>query len=330
MIELKITSNDSGQRLNKYLLKYLNNAPSSFIYKMIRKKNIVLNDKKAKGDEILSANDSVKLYLSDDTIAKFRDSKIIKNNAETYEKSNEFNLNILYTDNDILAIHKPAGILSQKSQKNDISINEHIINYCYAHYDKAMFQTFKPSICNRLDRNTSGIILAGKTLKGSQFLSEKLKSRDIDKYYYTIVSGIVQNEIHSVAYLKKDRNNNFSEVISEEIYNKNHKNTIDFDRIETFFIPVSSNKNFTLLKIKLITGKSHQIRAHLNSLGFPVIGDTKYGDKKVNQYVKNTYKLTYHLLHAGECIIDDIIIKDPLPDLFMNICKNESLETKDI
>jgi len=330
MIELKISSNDSGQRLNKYLLKYLNNAPSSFIYKMIRKKNIVLNDKKAKGDEILSANDSVKLYLSDDTIKKFRNSNTLNVAMNTGNNSAKFDLQILYTDTDVLAVHKPAGILSQKSQKDDISINEHIINYCYNNYDMALFQTFKPSICNRLDRNTSGIILAGKTLKGSQYLSEKLKSRDIDKYYYTIVNGLISNEIHSIAYIKKDKDNNISEVISEEIYKQKHINVSEYDKIETIFIPVSSNHKFTLLKIKLITGKSHQIRAHLKNLGFPIIGDTKYGSKNINLYIKNTYKLTHHLLHAGECIIDNIIIKDPLPELFKNICENEGLETKDI
>lgn len=340
MIEINITDNESGQRLNKYLMKYLNSAPSSFIYKMLRKKNIVLNDKKAQGDELLSQGDVIKLYLADDTISKFRTtSKIVNNGATVGNKSFVTDLsrklNILYENKDIMAVHKDAGVLSQKASKEDYSINEAICDYVanndkYDHSD-----TFKPSVCNRLDKNTSGIILAGITLRGSQYLSKALKDRSLDKFYFTIVKGQFKNKITCQAYINKDSDKNLSKVISQEEYDK-FKQSKDFDsksysRIMTEFIPISSNGDSTLLKIKLITGKSHQIRAHLKYLGYPMAGDIKYGNKTYNLYMKNNYKLSNHLLHAGIVYLDkNTVINDPLPEIFIRICKGEGLDYKGI
>ncbi len=342
MVEVNIKDIDAGQRLNKYLMKYLSSAPSSFIYKMLRKKNIVLNGKKAKGDEIIASGDSIKLYLSDETINSFRtESKkaVVANGALSKNKDWVTNLskklNVLYEDNDIMAVHKESGILSQKADKNDYSINEAIVDYIsnndrYHHSD-----TFKPSVCNRLDKNTSGIILAGITLKGSQYLSRALKDRSLDKFYFTIVKGDFCERLTCMAYIIKDSAKNLSKVISEQEYNelKDEKNfnPKDYSQIMTEFIPLSSNKDSTLLKIKLITGKSHQIRAHLKYLGYPMAGDVKYGIKSYNSYMKDKYKLSTHLLHAGIVQLNEsTIIKDPLPDIFVRICQGEGLKFKDI
>lgn len=354
MVEIIIKDSESGQRLNKYLLKYLNQATSSFVYKMLRKKNIVLNDKKAQGDELLACGDNIKLYLADDTIAKFRTGSIVNekaannstnknrladksgatgatNGEHRFVKDLARNLIILYEDKDIMAVHKDAGILSQKADKKDYSINEAIVDYIRVSDKYEIIDTFTPSVCNRLDRNTSGIILAGISLKGSQFLSKVLKDRTVDKYYYTVVKGVFKSRITCQAYLAKNKDKNLSRVYSIEEYMKLSKDK-DFDdkayqMIKTEFIPISSNNNNTLLKIKLITGKSHQIRAHLKHMGYPVAGDVKYGDKKYNNYLKDKYGLKYHLLHAGEVrLSDDVVIKDPLPDIFMKICKGEGLK----
>ena len=337
MVEIKIHSSDEGQRLNKYLMKYLNQAPSSFVYKMLRKKNIVLNDKKAKGDELLKAGDCLKLYLSDETIEKFRDISLKSvDNGATYKevlfvKNLSRNLNILYEDENIMAVNKPAGVLSQKATKDDYSINEAIVDYIadndrYTHSD-----VFKPSVCNRLDKNTSGIILAGITLKGSQYLSRVLKDRSIDKFYFTIVHGDFKDRVTNVAYISKDRDKNISSVVSEIEYeslcrnNNGMKN--NYSKIVTEFIPLSTNHKSTLLKVKLITGKSHQIRAHLKFLGFPIAGDMKYGSRSYNSYMKEKYGLNTHLLHAGIVYLeDDKVIKCPLPDIFIKICKGEGLD----
>lgn len=332
MRELLIKRNDSGQRLNKYLLKYLNEAPSSFIYKMLRKKNIILNDAKANGDEILIEGDIVKLYLAEETIMKFQSSNIISDNSNSSLHWQD--LKILYQDSDVLAVHKPTNLLSQKANAKDISINEIIFDYCVNKQilSKEDLKTFHPSVCNRLDRNTTGIILAGISLKGSQMLSSVLKNREGEKYYFTIVKNDMKRRMHEIAYIKKEKKDNLSEVISEEEYKKLSCTKKDFtklyDRIETEFIPLNNKNGFTFLKIKLITGKSHQIRAHLKMLGYPIIGDPKYGDFSTNQYMREKYKLKNQLLHAGIFIFPDgRIIKDELPEQFQNICKGFGFET---
>jgi len=333
MVEINIKDNEAGQRLNKYLLKYLNEATSSFIYKMLRKKNIVLNDKKAVGDEILRLGDNIKLYLADDTISKFRSSH--NNGAMAgnhgYVKDLSIDIKVLYEDRDIIAVHKEPGILSQKAVKNDYSINEAIVDYISNNARFEHSDTFKPSICNRLDKNTSGIILAGITLKGTQYLSRVLKDRELDKYYYTVVKGIFPKNMVCKAYISKDSNKNLSTVYSVEEYDRisktNNFNPKDYSYIETYFIPVSSNNGSTLLKIKLITGKSHQIRAHLKYLGYPMAGDIKYGSNTYNSYMKEKYKLKTHLLHAGIVKLnEETTITDPLPDIFVRICKGEGLK----
>lgn len=351
MREIKISKNEAGQRLNKFLMKYLKSAPSSFVYKMLRKKNIKLNDAKAEGSELLCEGDNIKLFLSDETIDKF------KNEISSYTKSSDkrtfnrkksvenrkINLDILYIDDDIMAVNKPVGILSQKANEDDYSINEAIIDYVIQMQilDETSLDTFKPSVCNRLDRNTSGIIWAGISLKGSQELTKAFKERKIDKYYYTIVHGRFNDMLTCDGYIIRDGNSLKSEVISEEEYeririkegfdtsktNKNDFNKQGFVRISTSFIPVSTGKEYTLLKIKLITGKTHQIRAHLAKLGYPVIGDVKYGDRDVNSYMKERYGLKNHLLHAGEAFWKEknISLYSEAPEIFEKICKGEGL-----
>ena len=160
MQELHVTENEAGQRLDKLLAKFLNQAPKSFLYKMMRKKNIVLNGKKCTGNEKLKQGDSIKLFFSDETIEKF--------SAGTYAipKKEKINmLPIIYEDEQVLLMNKPIGVLSQKAKDSDVSAVEILINYLMEtnQLSKEQFRTFHPSICNRLDRNTSGILVAGKT-----------------------------------------------------------------------------------------------------------------------------------------------------------------------
>ncbi|MGN0390504.1 MAG: RluA family pseudouridine synthase [Wujia sp.] len=334
MKELQVSAKDAGQRLNKYIMKYLNQAPSSFVYKMLRKKNITRNGKKAAGDEILVENDKICLFLSDETIEKFRSAKTetalqnnIQSNNQSQNASTMRKLQILYEDDDILAVHKPAGVLSQKSQKQDYSINEQIVDYCLTHgkITKEAFETFTPSVCNRLDRNTSGIILAGITLQGSRMLSKALKDRSFDKYYFTIVKGTMKKPIHDVAYLKKDCDRNHSHVY------RTPEEAGDCSKIETAFTPISVHGDYSLLRVKLYTGKSHQIRAHLKSLGLFMLGDGKYGDETVNRMLRNRFHIKHQLLHAGMVRFPDgTVIKDPLPDYFLEIAKELKLTITDI
>lgn len=317
MQELTITDLEAGQRLNKYMMKYLNQAPSSFIYKMLRKKNITRNGKKASGDEILECGDVIKVFLADETIEKLR----VVGSAQASRQKPGITLQILYQDPDILAVHKPVGVLSQKAKKDDYSINEAIVDYCLSMriLSEKQLETFHPSISNRLDRNTSGIILAGISLKGSQMLARILKGHTCEKYYYTIVAGEMKQRIHEKAYIVKDTKKNQSKIQNLE--------SPGASMIETAFTPLCTKNGFTLLQVQLFTGKSHQIRAHLQSLGYPMAGDTKYGNPAVNRKLRERYHLNHQLLHAGRLVLPDIPeITDPLPAEFQNVADGLGLK----
>ena len=164
MKEFSISSKEAGQRMDKYLFKILNQASKGFVYKMLRKKNIVLNGKKATGNEHLKKGDSVKLFLADDTIAKFQAV------GKTVEESikNTVKLDVIYEDQNVIFINKPSGMLSQKAKEADVSVVENVTAYLLesGQLTRENLKTFRPSICNRLDRNTSGQIVAGKSLAG--------------------------------------------------------------------------------------------------------------------------------------------------------------------
>ncbi len=163
MKEIIISQNEAGQRVNKFLLKYLNKAPSSFVYKMIRKKNIKLNNKKIEGNEYVYIGDTIQIYMSDETIANFRED--VSGTHSTSSKK-KIPVEIIYLDENILIADKPTGVLSQKASKDDYSFNEALIDYLLdcGHITTEELRTYRPSVCNRLDRNTSGLILCGVSL----------------------------------------------------------------------------------------------------------------------------------------------------------------------
>ena len=257
MKEIVINENEAGQRLDKFLGKLLKEAPASFYYKMLRKKNIVLNGKKATGNEKLTAGDSIKLFLSDETFEKFAGKRQTNDLAASVPN---IALEIVYEDHDVLAINKPAGMLSQKAKKEDISANEYILQYLLESgtITRESLHTFKPSVCNRLDRNTSGILVAGKTLNGLQQMSKAFRERSMEKYYLAIVAGHISKPRRIEGFLKKDGVNNQVTILSEP--------SNDAKPIITEYRPLKLIGQVTLLEVHLITGRSHQIRAHLASI----------------------------------------------------------------
>ena len=206
MKELIIDRLGSNQRLDKYLAKYLSAANKSFIYKMLRKKNITLNNKKADGSEKLMEGDSVKIFFSDETLEKFTEGRYkASDNIIDYESVYK-PLDIVYENNDVVLINKPSGMLSQKSEPKDISLVEYLTAYLL-HSGSISYEDlniFHPGICNRLDRNTSGIVAAGKTMNGLQKLSAHFKDRTLNKYYICIVKGEITKRQLVKGYLKKD------------------------------------------------------------------------------------------------------------------------------
>lgn len=309
MRELVIGKNESGQRLDKYLQKYLKEATKSFLYKMLRKKNIKLNGGKASGGEILEPGDRVTVYFSEDTLQKFRGSTRMVHYPVT-------DLSIVYEDEQIVLLNKPVGMLSQKAESDDVTLVEYFLGYLQKTGQWKPDEAFTPGICNRLDRNTSGLVIAGKSLAGLQKMSELLKERSIDKYYLTIVEGVMTEPATVCGYLTKDNEQN-----RVRIYDTDGPGRA---RIETGYEPLQNNGSYTLLKVKLITGKTHQIRSHLASIGHPLMCDVKYGGRKQEgqrSFFLHAEKICFPVIDGAFCNLSGQTFTASVPPRFDKMIK---------
>lgn len=298
---ITVHKQEEGQRLVKLLGAYLKEAPTSFFYKMLRKKNITLNGKKADGTEKLKCGDEIRLFLSDETYEKFAGK------VQPKEKFPTAKLNIVYEDSNVIFINKPAGMLSQKSVPSDVSLNEYLLGYLEksGQWKQEESKAFRPSVCNRLDRNTSGLVICGKSMAGLQQMAALLKDRSLHKYYLCLVKGVMTESQHLEGYLLKDENSNQVKIFQKETEGAAH--------IITEYEPLYTEGETTLLKVTLVTGKSHQIRAHLSSIGHPIIGDPKYGDRKVNAFFRETHGIKNQMLHAWKLTFPELA--EPLDNL---------------
>lgn len=311
MQSFQIGPNEAGQRFDKFLKKYLPAASDSFLYKMLRKKNITLNNKKAEGKESLTQGDMVCFYFSEETFFKFSGKGLpIKGNtapetafapkiiSDDYRKAFQRlnGITVLYEDDHVIMLNKPAGILTQKASDQDLSLNEWLIGYLLnkGSVTPESLHTFKPSVCNRLDRNTSGLVLCGRSLPGSQELSRLIRERKIRKYYRVFVMGCLAKDtaaIHITGYLNKNSRTN-KVAISPKPFSQ------ESSYIETAYYPLAAYKDRTYVEVELITGKTHQIRAHLASISHPLLGDYKYGNRKWNDRYKESDGIEHQILHA--------------------------------
>ena len=272
MQKIVVLPQDANQRLDKYLKKYFKEASAGFLYKMLRRKNIVLNGKKAEGQILLCANDEITVYFSDETFLKMRGGDVQKDTGR--EVSDPDQLDVIYEDKDICIVNKPSGILTQKSKPGDLCLNDMLLTHCKAKGEvtEESLSLYKPSAMNRLDRNTSGIVLCAKTFAGAQYLSKVLKEKETVKDYHCICRGVIRDEMILEGYLKKDPKTN-TVVIEEEPFP-------DAKYIKTGITPISFGNDRTYLSVRLYPGRPHQIRVQLSHAGHPILGDYKYGTKE--------------------------------------------------
>ena len=325
MKEIIIVNKDANQRFDKYLKRYLINATPSFIYKMLRKKNITLNGKKATGNELLKEQDVVKIFFQEETLHKFTTVENTHVNAEEYQNAFRTlkDVSVIFENEHVILLNKPAGILTQKAKEDDISLNEWLIGYLLEKHKLSAesLLAFKPSVLNRLDRNTSGIVLCGKSLIGSREVSKILKDRSLDKYYRLYVEGKVKNNASHTAYLHKNEKTN-KVVIKNELSKQDHAN--DFDMIQTDYKVIDATNKYSYLEAKLVTGKTHQLRAHFSYLGHPIVGDKKYGKPldKIPYQLLHAYRIVFPVMHDD---LKDLSGKEfmcPLPELFKRFKEN--------
>ncbi|WP_425449758.1 RluA family pseudouridine synthase [Dethiothermospora halolimnae] len=292
MNEITINTNEKNQRIDRFLKKYMPEASKGFIYKMLRKKRIKLNNKRAKPNINLKEGDKIQFYMSTETINKFKEYKKVEDVVIRFK--------VTYEDENIIIINKPKGLLSHSAGNNENTVVKQLISYLHkrGEYDPEKEKTFIPAICNRLDKNTSGIIIGAKNNLALQSINESIRNGNIDKYYKCIVKGKVATDKELKGYLIKEPKTNKVDILGHEI--KGSK------KIHTKIKILNENKNFTMLEIELLTGRTHQIRAHLASIGHPIIGDLKYGDKKVNKYFLGKYKLENQFLHAYKIVLNGL------------------------
>ncbi len=332
MKEFTVSSAESGQKCIKYCEKILPSAGTGFLHKMLRKKNITLNGKKTDGSERLADGDVIRFFFSDETFETFsghlRKQETEKKRSKTQSEKPIPPLKkeqIIYEDEHVLFYNKPAGMLSQKAKAEDISLNEMLLAYLsQGKKDGVTDSVSKPSICNRLDRNTSGLVICGKTYQGLRMMNEKIAGRDIGKYYHCLVAGYVQAPIHLKGYLRKDEKTNKVEIRKTDFPGASY--------IETELVPLKSSQKVSLLEVHLITGKTHQIRSHLSGIGHPILGDHKYGNSKMNERMRDKYGLKSQLLHAYRLelpkdselgTLSGKTFIAPKPELFTRIEKEE-------
>ena len=282
MKEFQIKKNDAGQRLDKFLTKAVKGLPISLMYKYIRTKKIKVNRARTEQKYVLQEGDIVQLFIKDE----FFDSPEKDNSALA---SITPKLTIVYEDENIILCNKRPGVLVHEDDEGkDNTLIMHIKAYLYqkGEYDPENEQSFAPALCNRIDRNTGGIVIGAKNAEALRVMNEKIKNDEISKFYYCVVHGKMPKKADTLTgFLLKDSDKNQVKIFDKQI--KGSKNII------TKYKVVSEKNGMSLLEIELVTGRTHQIRAHMSYIGHPLLGDGKYGINKDDRAKGYKYQALY-------------------------------------
>ena len=282
MKEFTIKKNDAGQRLDKFLTKAVKGLPTSLMYKFIRTKKIKVNRARTEQKYVLQEGDIVQLFIKDE----FFDSPERDDSALASIKPK---LTVVYEDENIILVNKRPGVLVHEDDEGkDNTLIMHIKAYLYqkGEYDPENEQSFAPALCNRIDRNTGGIVIGAKNAEALRVMNEKIKNDEISKFYYCAVHGKMPKKADTLTgFLLKDSDKNQVKIFDKQV--KGSKNII------TKYKVVSEKNGNSLLEIELVTGRTHQIRAHLSYIGHPLLGDGKYGVNKDDRAKGYKYQALY-------------------------------------
>lgn len=294
MIKLEISANEGNQRLDRFLKKYYRNAPLSYIYKLLRT-GVKVNGKRVEQNTRLVAGDQLTIEISEEEEKAY----LVREKPRT--KMRQFQ--IAYEDENLLVVEKPFGLLTHGTmEEGRETLANQVLGYLTdsGAYDPKQEKTFVPSPVNRLDRNTTGLVIFGKNAETLRSLSRMLRERGyIRKYYLTLVHGEMREAMILLGRMEKDRGTNKVKI--------RDKDAASGKSMETRAKPIKTSKGFTLVEVELITGRTHQIRAQLATAGYPVVGDRKYGDQKLNEKMLRDHSLKAQFLHASRLVFENCL-----------------------